>query len=105
MPEQLSERQSGFLDAFHQLMREYTDVVGPVVVQNEDVPEKYEGSFSAEELSQMAPVKNAGLSEWIILSSWVDLDNGEVYTSAFTLPDMPIHHRLGLLVLWLETWK
>lgn len=101
MPDPRTPRQQEFIDEFQQLMSRYSDVVGPV--QPDDDPENGL-AYTAEELSRMEPVRNAVLMEWIVLTAWTDLDDNEAYTSAFTMPNMPTHHRIGLMQTWMNTW-
>ena len=102
MADKFTPRQTAFIDAFQSLMAEYGDVVGPVI-EDGDGPENGI-SYTAEELASMQPVRNAVLMEWIVVSSWTCLDDNEAYTSAFTMPNMPTHHRVGLLQTWVNTW-
>lgn len=98
MGEHLTDRQQAFCDELADLLRRYADVCGPVHVEDK------EELVTAEDLAGMQPVENAALNEWVVLSSWVDLDSSETYTSAFAQPGMPTYHRVGLLRIWDRIW-
>lgn len=102
MPDPRTDRQEEFIDALQQLLSRFSDVVGPVVP--DDDPENGV-AYTAQELSEMPMVKNAVLVEWMVLTAWTCLDDNESYTSAFTMPNMPTHHRIGLLQTWVTTWS
>lgn len=97
-----SPRQKEFLDAFARFVSEWTDVLGPVV--DDDRIDDEAKSYGSEDLEEMAKVQHPVLNEWIILTCWMDLDTGGSYTSAFTMPGMPTHHRVGLLRTWEYAW-
>lgn len=97
----LTPRQQEFVDKLAQLLGDFADVCGPVRGEEDD-----DGSLmSAQELAQRTPVPHPVLNQWMLLTSWTDLDDGDIYTSAFVLPGMPTYHRVGMLMTWMEAWK
>jgi hypothetical protein len=92
--EALTARQQQFCDELADLLRRYADVAGPVEVDDVD------GVLGAAELAGRPPV-NAALSEWLLLTAWVDLDTGEPRTTSASAPGMAPHHRIGLVHAWL----
>lgn len=101
MAENLNDRQQEFITRLADLLREFTDVAGPYKEPDRESGEVYK----AEDMENMTPVENAVLNEWMILTSWVDLGDGETYCSAFCTPKMPTYHRVGMLTTWLEAFK
>lgn len=97
----LTPRQQEFVNKLDALLREYEDVCGPV---NQDDVEDGQ-TLTAHEMAEGTPVPHPALNEWIVLTSWVGMDDGDMYTTAFVLPGMPTYHRLGMLVTWMEAWK
>lgn len=98
--ESLTPRQREFCDAVAELLAKYSDVAGPVETEGQ-----LNTHLDAEHLADSTPVANAALSEWVVVTSWVDMDSGEVYTSKFCLPGMPSYHQLGMLTQWTEALK
>jgi len=97
MPDPLSPRQYEFVDKFTRLLGEYHDVVGPVDPQDD--------MLTAQDLNDRPSLPDAQLYQWMILTSWVDMADGEPYASAFVLPGMPVYHRRGMLLTWLDEWR
>lgn len=91
--DRLDARQRAFCDALAALIREYTDVAGPV--------EDDEFALDAESRSGQPTLPNAALAEWVLVLSWVDLDSGDSYITKACQPGMLAHHQLGLLRSWL----
>lgn len=100
MGESLDNRQQEFIARLGGLLSEFTDVIGPYKEADRDGV-----MLSAEDMQSLTPVDNAALNEWMILTSWVDLADGDTYTSAFCTPQMPTYHRIGMLMTWMEAWK
>lgn len=100
MSDPLSPRQHEFVDKFTRLLAEYHDVVGPVAINDDD-----EGTLDAQDLNDRPSLPGAQLYQWMILTSWVDMADGEPYSSAYCLPGMPTYHRRGMLLTWLDEWR
>lgn len=103
MDEAMSPRQREALQALEGVISNYADVFGPV--DDSDAEPDNARSYTAEELGQMTPIKNAVLSQWILLTAWTDMEDGTPYTSAYTSPGMPTFHRVGLLMSWMDAWR
>jgi hypothetical protein len=101
MAESLDDRQQEFIARLGALLGEFADVIGPYKEADREGLVVYD----AEDMRNMTPVDNAALNEWMILTSWMDLEDGDTYTSAFCTPKMPTYHRLGMLMTWMEAWK
>lgn len=93
MPDRLDARQRAFCEALAALIREYTDVTGPM-----DDPDV----MDAESRSGQPTLPHAALNEWVLVMSWVDLEaGGDSYITKACQPGMLSHHQLGLLRSWL----
>lgn len=93
--EDLSSRQHEFHDKMENLLREYADVVGPTAEESTQ-------TLSAGGLAEMSHIKNAALAEWVLCTSWIDLDTGRYYSTKLCRNGMPSHHQYGLLTSWAE---
>lgn len=104
MAERLTERQAAGVAALEGVLSEYADVFGPV---DDDMEGPDDGRlYSAEQLARMPSKQNMVMSEWIVVTSWASMDpDGDPYTSAFSSPRMPAHHRVGLLMVWADAWR
>lgn len=95
MAGQLNDRQRAFCDALGALIREYTDVAGPVDNVDDII-------LDAEARADQPVLPHAALNEWVLVMSWVDLEaGGDSYITKANQPGMMSHHQLGLLRSWL----
>lgn len=84
-----NDREEEFRIKLEALVREYVDVTGPVYVDDE-----------GEELPDQ-PYDKMLINEWLIISTWVDMDNGRYFIRGTTQTGMPQHHQMGLLMKFL----
>lgn len=78
------EQFSVFRDALDDLLRQHSSEVGPHILDDED---------------DLGPVENPILSEWVLMTAWIDAE-GDTHYVRVCSPKLPAHHRLGLIALW-----
>lgn len=79
---ELTPEQRQAQERLHALISELASLLGP-------------GSFDDED---SAPADaNVVLAEWVLMASWMDVNDGSHYLTRVGSPSLPIHHRGGLL--------
>lgn len=71
-------------DRIHDLLAELADLIGPA----------FDGEGDMEPGEE--PTGAVFLSEWVLVSSWVDQE-GEGFMTRITSANLPGHHQVGLL--------
>lgn len=81
-----NDRMQEFRTKLEALVREYVDVTGPLYVDDE-----------GDELPDQ-PHDQMLVNEWMLISTWVGMEDGRYFIRATTQDGMPQHHQMGLLM-------